>query len=87
MLYIFIILFIYLLILESLNPIKYCPHTFDVYMYELLQMLQSQYIASHTGPIFMGASWYPDNMIILCPTPRGLQNLCLSRCHDLLSHR
>ena len=51
------------------------PILFNVYFDELLHRLQQNDIGCHIGTIFTGALCYADDLLLLCPTIRGLQKM------------
>ena len=51
------------------------PIIFNVYLDELLHRLQLNDIGCHIGTIFTGALCYADDLLLLCPTIRGLQKM------------
>ena len=51
------------------------PILFNVYFDELLHRLQQNDIGCHIGTIFTEALFYADDLLLLCPTTRGLQKM------------
>ena len=51
------------------------PILFNVYFDELLHRLQQNDIGCHMGTIFTGTLYYSDDLLLLCPTIRGLQKM------------
>ena len=51
------------------------PILFNVYFDELFQRLQQNDIGCYIGTISTGALCYADDLLVLCPTIRGLQKM------------
>ena len=57
------------------------PILSNVYFDELLQRLQENDIGCYIGTISTGALCYADDLLLLCPTIRGLQKM-ITICSD-----
>lgn len=57
------------------------PILFNVYMDELLRRLKANDIGCHIGNVYMGALCYADDIVLLCPTTKGLQAM-LDICNE-----
>ena len=65
------------------------PLLFSVYVDELLEKLKKNGVGCYIGHNFVGALGYADDIILLCPSVKGLKNM-ISMCeeyaesHDIL---
>ena len=57
------------------------PRLFSVYVDELLEKLKISGAGCHIGHIFVGALGYADDIILLCPSISGMQDM-LRICED-----
>ena len=57
------------------------PLLFSIYVDDLLEKLKSKGIGCHIGHIFVGALGYADDLILLCPSVVGLNNM-IKICED-----
>ncbi len=51
------------------------PFLFGIYIHEFLNALTKSLYACHIGNIFVGVFAHPDDIVLLSPTRRGLQQM------------
>ena len=57
------------------------PLLFSIYVDDLLEKLKNRGIGCHIGHIFVGALGYADDLILLCPSVAGLNDM-IKICED-----
>jgi hypothetical protein len=62
-----------------LSPILFC-----IYMDDLLCELEKNGIGCHVGNMYSGTFMYADDIILLCPSVSGMQNMLIT-CHKYAS--
>ena len=60
------------------------PLLFSIYVDDLLEKLKHMGIGCHIGNIFVGALGYADDLILLCPSVVGLNEM-IKICEDYAS--